>query len=154
MFSFYQLLSDDDFNGDVGLPEENLDFLATNIPPNVEKLRLKNQDIRDHQIKILLSRCKKIKALSLEAHFMTDTSLSYIRQYLNLTLEELRLTDINDEISFHSFLELKSMARHAILNLPRRAAGSSSRKPVRTDIFKMDPTTTPSKVTVMIYNVT
>ena len=128
----------DDFNGDVGLPEENLDFLSANTPPNVEKLHLKNQDIWDHQIKILLSRCRKIKALSLEAHFMTDTSLSYIRKYLNLTLEELRLTDVNDEISFNGFLELKSITRHEILNLPPRPTGTKL-KMVRTDIFKMDP---------------
>ena len=56
---------------------------------------------------------------------MTDDSLRYIRQYLNLTLEELSLAedgvcnniDRTRCISFSGLLELKSMPKLKILNL-------------------------------------
>ena len=59
---------------------------------------------------------------------MTDSSLTYIRQYLNLTLEELSLVDdagasagpgaaFGYGITFTGFLELKSMPKLKILNL-------------------------------------
>ena len=125
-------------NGSEGLSAIDIELLANNINPNVEKLNLRHHNVEDDQVKILLSRCNKIKTLSLNAYWLTDDSLTYIRDYLNLTLEELRLTDINDEISFNGFLELKSIARHEILNLPPRPTGTKL-KMVRTDIFKMDP---------------
>ena len=37
-----------------------------NITPNVEKLNLSGTLVIDNDLKILLSRCKKIKALSLD----------------------------------------------------------------------------------------
>lgn len=107
-------------NGDEGLSAVDIELLAKNISPNVEKLNLRNQEsFKDDQVKILLSRCNKIKALSLEAYFMTDVSLTYIRDYLNLTLEELSLEDVDDgnDINFTAFLKLKSMPRLKILNL-------------------------------------
>ena len=80
-----------------------------------------------------------IKALSLEATWITDNSLKTIKQHLNLTLEELSLgPDDRDtislepyvrdmvidfrqanppRISFAGFVELKSMPRLEILNL-------------------------------------
>ena len=105
-----------------GLKDDRLEFLAKNITPNVEKLELWNHYFLLDHFKTLLSRCKKIKALSLEA---TDDSLRYIRQYLNLTLEELSLADDGvcnnidrtQCISFSGLLELKSMPKLKILNL-------------------------------------
>ena len=44
----------------------DLDFLVKNITPNVEKLNLSGTLVIDNDLKILLSRCKKIKALSLD----------------------------------------------------------------------------------------
>ena len=122
-----------------GLTPRDLEFLVRNIPPKIEKLNLCSSAIIDNHIKILLSRCNEIKALSLEATCMTDDSLKTIRQHLNLTLEELSLgPDERDtislepyerdlvirsrqanppRISFAGFLELKSMPRLEILNL-------------------------------------
>ena len=52
---------------------------------------------------------------------MTDESMKYIRQYLNLTLEELSLVCSSDgrnhSISFTGLLELKSMTKLKVLNL-------------------------------------
>jgi hypothetical protein len=101
------------------LKDDNLKFLAKNITSNIEKLDLRNHDVHDDDVKVLLSRCNKINELKIEAYFMTDDSLRYIRQYLNLTLEELSLVydDPDDNISFTSLLELKSMQKLKILNI-------------------------------------
>ena len=87
-----------------GLLDEDVEFLVKNIPPNVEKLNLiicpqePLSAFDDYHVEILLRRCKKIKALSLEATCITDQSLKNIRQCLNHTLEELNLGPC-DEIS-------------------------------------------------------
>ena len=111
-------------NGDKfpGLSDVGLDLLAKNITPNIEKLHLAEHDLRDDQVKILLSRCNKIKTLSLNAYWLTDDSLTYIRDYLNLTLEELSLDDIDDDdgINFTAYFKLKSMSRLKILKLNRK----------------------------------
>jgi hypothetical protein len=96
--------------------DDDLEFLFKNIPPNVEKLNLRGTLISDNQVETLLNRCNKIKTLSLEATWITDDSLSSIRQCLNHTLEELSLGPF-DEISDPGFLELKSMPRLKILKL-------------------------------------
>ena len=108
-----------------GLTDDRLEFLAKNITPNVETLKLRNHDFLFDHFKTLLSRLKKIKTLSLEAYYMTDDSLRYIRQYLNLTLEELSLADdgVHNNIdrtrciSFSGLLELKSMPKLKVLKL-------------------------------------
>ena len=127
----------DEFNG---LQSEDLEFLVQNISPNVEKLNLGSSKITDEDVEILLHRCSKMTALSLEATWITDDSLTNIRQHLYLTLEELSLGpdwDIDalslepnereerihyrlanrPTISFNAFLKLKSMPRLKILNL-------------------------------------
>ena len=108
----------DEFNG---LQSEDLEFLVQNISPNVEKLNLGSSKITDEDVEILLRRCNKMTALSLEATWITDDSLKNIRQHLNLTLEELSLdfgiNNMNGYNIFNSFLELKSMPRLKTLNL-------------------------------------
>ena len=105
-------------NENVGLSDEDLEYLAENISSNVEKLNLINQDVQDENVKIMLSRCNKIKALTLEALFIFEDSLTTIGQHLNLTLEELTLGYRHcGEQKFNNFLELKSMPRLKILNI-------------------------------------
>ena len=100
-----------------GLTNKDLVFFAKNIAPNVEKLNLSSIPQDPLFIKqILLKRCNKIMALSIETTWITDCSLKYISQCLNHTLEELSLGDC-DNISFNGFLELKSMPKLKILNL-------------------------------------
>ena len=50
---------------------------------------------------------------------MTDDSMPYIIHYLNLTLEELSLEDIDDGdgINLTAYVKLKSMSRLKILKL-------------------------------------
>ena len=103
-------------NGRDGLSDDNLKFLAENLATNVEKLNLSNQNVEDDHVKMLLSRCNKIKILFLETLFLSNDSLKVIRQYLNLTLEELNLVYYGHQ-SRARFLQLKSMVRLKILNL-------------------------------------
>jgi hypothetical protein len=93
---------------------DDLEYFAKNISPNVVKLNLSNHDVDDNILKILLSRCKKIKVLILGATYTTSDSLKTIGQYLNLTLEELTLSCY---WTVTNILELKSMSRLQILNL-------------------------------------
>ena len=96
------------------LPDEDLEFLARNLSQNVVKVNLTNHYINDGLLKVLLSRCNKVKVLILEATAISEYSLKTIRQYLNPTLEELRLSYC---WSVTSVLELKSMPRLQILDL-------------------------------------
>ena len=104
-----------------GLKDDDLKFLVKNIPPNVEKLNLSGSRLFDNHVKILLARCNKIKAFSLEATWITDKSLKNIGQYLNLTLEELSLGRFfllhSIDVSLTGFFALESMPRLKILNV-------------------------------------
>ena len=103
-------------NEEGSLSREDLEFLAKNISPNVEKLNLSYLNFNDYHAKILLSRCNKIKVLILDVTLVSTDSLKTIKQYLNLTLEELSLVDF-DDVDFKDFLELKSMPRLNMLKL-------------------------------------
>ena len=115
IFEYCQELKEVDFNEIEGLCNGDLKVLTKSIPPNVEKLNLTGSDLMNTHVKILLNRCNKIKILSLVATLITDDSLTYIRRYLNLTLEELSLGE--NKITGTGFLQLKCMPRLKILNL-------------------------------------
>ena len=109
-----------------GLLDNDFDVLAKIISPNVERLNLSKQYFEDENVKHMLSRCNKIKVLTLEATLITNDSLKTIRQCLNLTLEELTLAYFAE---FHlCLLELKTMARLKILNLYNRYKNSPYKK--------------------------
>ena len=134
-----QELREVDLNVQDGLNNEDLEFLARNISPNVEKLNLSKSCFTDDHVKTLLSRCNKIKALTLEATWINVHSLTINKQRLIHTLEEFSLGPNDDSLSsLHSidkdtiiihrpailpqissigFLELKSMPKLKILNL-------------------------------------
>ena len=108
------------FYGDNGL-----DILAKNISPDVEILDLGYLDVTDNHVRILISRCKKIKVLDLGGTLITDDSLRSIGEKLNTTLEELSLGCIDEDyddnrdknISFTDLHHLKCMTRLKRLNL-------------------------------------
>ena len=107
-------------NDKKGPTNDDLEFLAKNISPNLEKLDLSTVNVSNDQVKILLCRCNKIKVLILEETDITRNSLKTIRQFLSLTLEELSLDltcNMNGYNNFTNFLELKSMPRLKTLNL-------------------------------------
>ena len=112
IFTWCQELKEVHINEVDGLEvDDDLEVLVRNIPSNVEKLNLSSIHLNDDHIKILVSRCNKIKALSLKAMWTTNISLTNIKHHLNLTLEELSLT-----ASSTGILELKSMPRLKCLN--------------------------------------
>ena len=131
IFAWCQELKEVHINEVEGLDvADDLEVLVKNIPSNVETLNLSNIHFNDDHVKILVSRCNKIKALSLKAMWTTDVSLINIRHHLNLTLEELSLTASspeehrgrfssfrNSSLWFDAILELKSMPRLKCLNL-------------------------------------
>ena len=130
IFAWCQELKEVHINEVEGIDvNDDREVLVRNIPPNVEKLNLSNIHFSDDHVKILVSRCNKIKALSLN-RWTTDVSLKNIRHHLNLTLEELSLTASSTEedrgrfssprnasLWFDAILELKSMPRLKCLNL-------------------------------------
>ena len=130
IFAWCQELKEVHINEVEGIDvNDDREVLVRNIPPNVEKLNLSNIHFSDDHVKILVSRCNKIKALSLN-RWTTDVSLKNIRHHLNLTLEELSLTASSTEedrgrfsspqnasLWFDAILELKSMSRLRCLNL-------------------------------------
>ena len=109
------------------ISDDCLQSIAKLISPNVEILDLSYLEVMDNHVKILLSRCNKIKSLGLSATFITDESLRNIRENLTITLEELSLSysHCHPDISSTSILELKSMPRLKLLNLFTYGSGKS-----------------------------
>ena len=115
IFECCQELKDINFNGVEGLYRDDVQVLVKTIPPNVEELNLGCLDFMDDHVKVLLSRCKKVKKLSLKSTWITDESLKNIGHYLNLTLEELSFL-ASQYITKTGLNELKSMPRLKRLN--------------------------------------
>ena len=84
-------------NGHYGLTDDNLEFLAENIAPTVEKLNLCNQKVQNDHVKMLLSRCNKLKVLFLDAIFLSTDSKPFLSHIGNMTYgqsKELRRFNI------------------------------------------------------------
>ena len=99
------------------LPEESIDFLVSNLTPNIEKLDLFDQSLlRDKHVKKLVTRCNKIKELNLGGWtHITRHSLNYIIENLKATLVKLNLEFT--KVNFHpmDLFKLKSMEKLKIL---------------------------------------
>ena len=103
-------------NENNGLKDEDVQFLARNVSSNLKKLDLSASDVLDDHVKILLSRCNKIEVLSLIETFINDDTITHIRQYLSLTLEEMSLSPYEGGISYIDCVGLKYMRRLKTLN--------------------------------------
>ena len=73
------------------LTEENIAFLAKTISPNLEKLNLCRSYIKNDHLKILRSRCSKIKSLSVRGIQYDEGSLTNRRGFL--VLDNTQLTE-------------------------------------------------------------
>ena len=118
IFECCQELKDINFNGVKGLDHDDLKYLAEIIPPNVEELNLGCLSFMDYHVKVLLSRCKKVKKLSIQSMWIpiTDESLTNISHYLNLTLEELSFV-ASQYTTVTGLSALKNMPKLKRLNL-------------------------------------
>jgi hypothetical protein len=75
------------------LCETSVSILVSNLTSKIEKLSLFDTSLlRDEHIKMLVTRCNKIKELNLCGQIsITRLLLNYIMEYLQLTLEKLNL---------------------------------------------------------------
>ena len=92
-------------------PGSNVDYLVNNISPNIEKFSIQERgtEFRDEHIKILVSRCTKLKELRFSSLSITNASLTHIIDHLMSTLEKLELDNIN--IDEKEKLQLKVMPK-------------------------------------------
>ena len=104
---------DTNYSGSI-YPGSNDDYLVKNISPNIEKFSVQqmvNQQIgyefRDKHIKILVSRCTKLKELRFSGLIITNDSLKHIIDHLTPTLEKLELENV--DIHYKKMFQLKLM---------------------------------------------
>ena len=93
------------------LSEIALDFVVNNITPTVEILSFNYMTlISDKHVKILGSRCKNLKTLTLAGTSITNESINIIIETMNSTLERL---DVAFAYNFDALklLELKTMPK-------------------------------------------
>ena len=100
--------------------QEALDYLANNLTTKVEKLNLGGQIyLEDKHVNSLVIRCNKIVALNLGLTSITENCLNSISENLNLSLEELDLSEyINPITCAEIYWHLRSISKLKILNLP------------------------------------
>ena len=116
------------FSTCIELKEVNLDgkyssekcifFLVSSITENIEKLSLRDMNLRDEHVKILVERCKKLNTLCIESTMfsnrITNDSLTNIIENLKYSLEEpsVQIDKIKiQSISVEKLCELKAMKK-------------------------------------------
>ena len=97
-----------------GIYRGAVDYLVNNISPNVEKFSVRASDFRDQHIKILVSRCTKIKELRFACLSITNDSLIHIIDHLKPTLEQIELT--NCSVPYQKTFQLKLMPKLKVLD--------------------------------------
>ena len=97
-----------------------MDYLANNLTTKIEKLNLSGQIyLEDKHVNSLVIRCNKIVALNLGLTSITENCLNSISENLNLSLEELDLSEyINPITCAEIYWHLRSISKLKILNLP------------------------------------
>ena len=115
-----------EFNAEIMLNKNaglEIDYLAKNLTPKVEKLSLQYaRCLEDEHLRVLLSRCNQLKELIVASTSITNASLPIIIQKLKHTLEKLDVSDTNisfDQISEFS-PEFRAMPKLKFLNCSYR----------------------------------
>ena len=72
-----------------GVSHEAIKILVDNLSPNVEKLRLEMRGITDEHVKVLVKKCNKLTDLILESKYITNKSVTNIKEHLP-NLEKLK----------------------------------------------------------------
>ena len=86
-----------------------VDYLVNNVSPNIEKFSVRECDFNNEHVKILVTRCSKIKELRFACMEMTNDSVTHIIDHLKPTLEKLELTCYN--IHYKKMFELKLLPK-------------------------------------------
>ena len=102
-----------------GIDNDAIDYLVNNISPEIEKFSLGfDPYLGEEKIKVLVSRCTKLKELRILAHPNIRTeSVTHIVDHLKPTLEKLVIDDTGyGENNHQKLYKLKSMPKLKILN--------------------------------------
>ena len=101
---------------DCRLSDHCIHLLVNGLTKNIEKVGLAcSSSVRDASIRILVSRCNKIKSLNLAFNYITDNSLTSIKKNLEDTLEELDISGCR-KIHDTKLFEMRSMPKLKVLN--------------------------------------
>ena len=65
-----------------GVSHNSINYFVDNLSPNVEKLRLEMRDITDEHVEVLVKRCNKLTDLILESKYITNKSVTNIKEHL------------------------------------------------------------------------
>ena len=128
---FQQFIGNCDVLTELNLEEvyctnDSLDYLVNNLTVNIQKLNLRGINIKDHQLKILVTRCNKLTELNLHYTKVSNESVNHILAYLQSTLEKLyirrrrpgrRIGDLDIRLDLVKLFELKSMKKLKLLDL-------------------------------------
>ena len=102
-----------------GIDNDAIDYLVNNISPEIEKFSLGfDPYLGEEKIKVLVSRCTKLKELRILAHpNIRNESVTHIVDYLKPTLEKLVIDDTGyGENNHQKLYKLKSMQKLKILD--------------------------------------
>ena len=106
------------------LHRDGLSQLVSGLSPEIEKVCLpKNEQVTDHHIETLVSRCTKITALDIglgwvgycDCSRLTNNAITSILNHLKTTLTELDITGC-PYIELEKVLELESLPQLKVLN--------------------------------------
>ena len=93
------------------LSKDSINFLVTNLTPNVEKIDLGCVSyLKDEHLKALVVRCNKLSVLNLQHTLITNNSLNHIAENLQQTLEKLDVYSCYG-ITYDKLNILKSMPK-------------------------------------------
>ena len=93
------------------LSKDSINFLVSNLTPNVEKIHLgRLWDLKDEHLKALVVRCNKLSVLNLQRTEITNNSLNHIVENLQQTLEKLDVYGCYG-ITYAKLVTLKSMPK-------------------------------------------
>ena len=119
---FQQFIGNCDVLTELNLEEvyctnDSIDFLVNNLTVNIQKLNLGGINIKDHQLKILVTRCNKLTELNLKHTKVSNESVNHILAYLQSTLEKLYIRRRIWDLDLVKLFELKSMKKLKLLDL-------------------------------------
>ena len=66
------------------LSQDSIDYLVNNLTANILKLNLNDVNIRDDQVKVLVTRCNKITELNLNGTDISNGSVDHLLAHLHV----------------------------------------------------------------------
>jgi len=118
LFTKCHQLTEVNMNWSGGIHDSHVSALVDNLTPNILKLNLGGQQVKDEHVNTLVRRCNKITELDLSETDVTNDSVKSIVEHLN-SLEKLNVTftniDLKVPLDFTTLLQLKSIPTFKVL---------------------------------------